>query len=99
MDDLLIVSVLNGMSQRLDQVGGHRGGQGLSENKMPVQTAAAYKFHGEIKTAIMFLDFVNLDDVRMVHACRGFGFDAKAGPFFGASQSPIKHKFQSYLAI
>jgi hypothetical protein len=43
-----------------------------------VELSAFDEFHAEITRAIVLADFVNGNDARMIEACSGFGFPAKA---------------------
>ena len=92
MNDLAVVCVLNGLGKRSDHFGGHRGVL-RSAREVLFQAAAADELHGEVRPPGVFADFVDRHDIGMLHASRGRGLDAKAGPLLRACQRSVANHF------
>ena len=93
MDDLSLVSVLHSEGHRANQLGGLFGRLRLP-GEPPVKAAASDKFHGEVGSAGMGADLVDLHDIRMPHARRGLRLDLKAAPLLPAGQGAVPNQFQ-----
>src|SRR5436190_24251728 len=89
---------MNGARERLHQrrgvlVGPRRGGSLFRE-------AATWQvFEREEGPAVAFADFMDLHDVRVLHACNGFRLGPKTGPYRGVRIGTRKNHLECDQSI
>jgi hypothetical protein len=93
VDDFLLVGVLDGVGQGADQLGCLRGGLRLA-GEVAIQAAPLDEFHGEVGSAQVLADLVDLHDVGVLHTCRRLRLDTEAGPFLRAGQGAVADQLE-----
>ncbi len=77
VDDAVVMGVLHGLGQGLDQVGGIARRLGFAVD-LGIQAAPAHEFQGEIRQTLVLTFFVDLNDIRMLQVGDSLGLGEKA---------------------
>ncbi len=93
MDNLLRVGVLHAAGHRADQLGRLRGRSRLAGEVLS-EAATLDELHGEVGSAGVLADLVDLHDVGVPHPRRRFRLDAEAGPLLRAGQGSVADQLQ-----
>ncbi len=93
MENVLLMGVVHGPSQGLDQGGGLAGRQGCAVEAVG-QTAAVDELEGEEGQAVLLADLVDLHDVGMLQAGHRLGLGLEAGQGVGAGVVGGEHHFE-----
>ena len=96
MNDAAVMSELDGTGQRLDQFGGAVGRPGGAVELL-CQAAARAVLQGQVRSAVVFADGMDLHDVGMLEVRRCLGLPAEALSKLGPLH--VLDKLQSDLAV
>ncbi len=98
MNEFALVGIMDRAGQRLDQASRLVGRLRLVVEQL-LQAAARDVFQGEERTAGMFADLVDLDNVGVPEPGDGLGFAAQARLVLGLGRSTVTEQFQRHVAM